>query len=562
MKKITKTLISAAIAGTLCLSASALVACNKNDGDGKSAYDIAVDNGFEGTEQEWLDSLKTQVKDTDVSYSTGADGKTVATVTITMTDDSQVQKQVTLPHRVVSASLNNNRAIWSVTQATEKSNLTGITWRVIYDDGSEGILPAGKSQIVEIQPYTSHYDQNAPAWDGTFIEGNVYDVEYCFSANWYSTTGTVVYICNNVSSLTEQIDDDPNLECQVRNIQKGDTFDINTLYISQRYDLESKLNETYSGQYYGSGTFYNYTAVTESMLDSAIDTSTVGYKRITVTYNQEKYRSSFEVYDPSVTVVESLYFREDLPYRLSLTVGDNIATVAEQYVDQVASVSYYVYVNGRDYETITTTAAMIDTSGVDTATPGRYTLKINYKGYSKEIDVTVNPNMSAATKTQTLTGTAHTVMDMMTGFRMSVDKIELYNNGYAVAFSGAMELTEMSGYIPYTLADGVLEIKYGSEKLGIFKVTGGTFAPYEFTSSQLEKTYTGSVPMSETTTAPITLRTYNNGYAELDIAMGGPEATTFVLGYTIEGDTITIAPEGYITFTVGENNTITMNMDY
>jgi hypothetical protein len=27
-------------------------------GGGKSAYDIAVDNGFEGTEQEWLASLK------------------------------------------------------------------------------------------------------------------------------------------------------------------------------------------------------------------------------------------------------------------------------------------------------------------------------------------------------------------------------------------------------------------------------------------------------------------------------------------------------------------------
>lgn len=26
--------------------------------DGKSAYQIAVENGFEGTEEEWLDSLK------------------------------------------------------------------------------------------------------------------------------------------------------------------------------------------------------------------------------------------------------------------------------------------------------------------------------------------------------------------------------------------------------------------------------------------------------------------------------------------------------------------------
>lgn len=35
-----------------------------NGADGASAYDVAVANGFQGTEQEWLDSLK------------GADGNT------------------------------------------------------------------------------------------------------------------------------------------------------------------------------------------------------------------------------------------------------------------------------------------------------------------------------------------------------------------------------------------------------------------------------------------------------------------------------------------------------
>ena len=30
-----------------------------NGVNGKSAYEIALDNGFVGTEQEWLDSLKT-----------------------------------------------------------------------------------------------------------------------------------------------------------------------------------------------------------------------------------------------------------------------------------------------------------------------------------------------------------------------------------------------------------------------------------------------------------------------------------------------------------------------
>ena len=49
-----------------------------NGADGKSAYEIAIDNGFEGTEQEWLDSLKgengTDGKD-------GADGIGIKSIT-------------------------------------------------------------------------------------------------------------------------------------------------------------------------------------------------------------------------------------------------------------------------------------------------------------------------------------------------------------------------------------------------------------------------------------------------------------------------------------------------
>ena len=40
------------------MSVSVLAGCNININDytnRKSAYDVAVDNGFEGTEQEWLD---------------------------------------------------------------------------------------------------------------------------------------------------------------------------------------------------------------------------------------------------------------------------------------------------------------------------------------------------------------------------------------------------------------------------------------------------------------------------------------------------------------------------
>ncbi|WP_266138851.1 hypothetical protein [Bacillus amyloliquefaciens] len=42
---------------------------------GKSAYDIAVDNGFSGTIEEWLASLKGEKGDTGATGAAGKDGK-------------------------------------------------------------------------------------------------------------------------------------------------------------------------------------------------------------------------------------------------------------------------------------------------------------------------------------------------------------------------------------------------------------------------------------------------------------------------------------------------------
>ena len=58
--KSAKKLFVAAVCGIVSLTTVfSLAACQGTEGKpGKSAYEIAVDNGFEGTEQEWLDSLK------------------------------------------------------------------------------------------------------------------------------------------------------------------------------------------------------------------------------------------------------------------------------------------------------------------------------------------------------------------------------------------------------------------------------------------------------------------------------------------------------------------------
>ena len=54
MKKIWKTIAAFGLSAALCVP---IAACSAGQ-DGKSAYEIAVENGFEGTEQEWLESLK------------------------------------------------------------------------------------------------------------------------------------------------------------------------------------------------------------------------------------------------------------------------------------------------------------------------------------------------------------------------------------------------------------------------------------------------------------------------------------------------------------------------
>lgn len=60
-------------ASVLLLSALILCACAKPYGNGKTAYELAVENGFVGDEQEWLESLKTPTAPavTDISLSGG-----------------------------------------------------------------------------------------------------------------------------------------------------------------------------------------------------------------------------------------------------------------------------------------------------------------------------------------------------------------------------------------------------------------------------------------------------------------------------------------------------------
>ena len=79
MKNVFKKIIALAVVVVTCLT---FTACFGNDKEIINAYDIAVKNGFKGTEQEWLESLKgTDGKD-GINGINGKDGKDATEISI------------------------------------------------------------------------------------------------------------------------------------------------------------------------------------------------------------------------------------------------------------------------------------------------------------------------------------------------------------------------------------------------------------------------------------------------------------------------------------------------
>ena len=147
---------------TSCIAAS----------DGKSAYEIAVENGFVGSEKEWLESLKGEkgdkgdkgdtgetgktgavgesaiengIKDINIEYKWTVDGQVVI-CTLTMEDGTTELREYPVPKAVSNLSISESELYHPVAMAGSEPTITVLAE---YADGTEDEITLTEGLIVE-----------------------------------------------------------------------------------------------------------------------------------------------------------------------------------------------------------------------------------------------------------------------------------------------------------------------------------------------------------------------------------------------------------------------------
>ena len=162
----------------LCLSLFALAACTGENG--KSAYEIAVENGFIGTEQEWLDSLH------------GQDGSSWTNGTVSFDADGNL----TLGGLQSGLNINDTTKIkfLQVDESLKGAlNISVINPNNYFDSIKYSIYREGA--VIDDQEYIDYFIKDAPLSDSmlmTYIEAPYYG----------KFTAKVDYIKNNDTLFT------------------------------------------------------------------------------------------------------------------------------------------------------------------------------------------------------------------------------------------------------------------------------------------------------------------------------------------------------------------------
>lgn len=571
MKKMMKTIVATALAGSMCAAALTLTACEEKivEVPGKSAYEIAVGDGYEGTEAEWLESLKvitpTTVTGKKTEYSVDEDGKTVVTVTLDMSDGTQQVEKSVVPRKVLQAYIEDGAIVMTSSEAADYTKISGLAWRVLYDDGSEGMLPVDGSHIQSILPVLTDSQKAESgggygivvdkAWNGKFEDGKLYRFSLVFGKHWSYVTNVYVYICNDMAVLdnAEMRDFYLDIKCA---IHAGEELDLRTVQLYKEYRMENILTQNYYSLIgdYQLQSARHYIAVTKDMLKGDWDTSHAGNRSVSVIYDQKDYIDYLAVYDPEVTLVSRISpvdFHGPSIYYVEMNIGDDVDEKMSALVDVEISVEYYIYSYGKRDKTVKITEDMLDYSKIDGNKLGYQTAYIVYEGYKQEVTVNVVPDMSTATVEHSITGTGMTILYQFLQGAV-ITKADLYDNGFCELFTESGSIQNYYGYLPYTITGNTLEIFYDDEKIAIFTIdlTDNTFVAFDFKSDPVA-TYT----CSEEGIA-FTFKAYNNGYGEM-IVQADEQSVTLVVGYAIKDGVLTVNPSSaQFCFEIADDNTL------
>lgn len=131
------------IAMIAVLAAVFFVACTNEGKDGESAYEIAVRNGFEGTETEWLESLKGETGATGSAGkdgTDGTDGKDGYTLDDLMANYLENNPGATEDDFYASLGLDVTPSITSVVQSALKSSVGIICTNTRSSSAGAGVI--------------------------------------------------------------------------------------------------------------------------------------------------------------------------------------------------------------------------------------------------------------------------------------------------------------------------------------------------------------------------------------------------------------------------------------
>ena len=131
------------IAMIAVLAAVFFVACTNDGKDGESAYEIAVRNGFEGTETEWLESLKGETGATGSAGkdgTDGTDGKDGYTLDDLMANYLENNPGATEDDFYASLGLDVTPSITSVVQSALKSSVGIICTNTRSSSAGAGVI--------------------------------------------------------------------------------------------------------------------------------------------------------------------------------------------------------------------------------------------------------------------------------------------------------------------------------------------------------------------------------------------------------------------------------------